>query len=282
MFDRFARSWTLVRQCLALIAEDRRLLVFPLLSGVAMMIILGTFAVPALAILPSFARHGAIRALPPAAWLGFVAFYWLQFSILIFFETALIAVAMKRFDGHPATIGDGLARAWSSLPAILGFALVAATIGALLRAIAERVGFLGRIATGLVGFAWTVATALVAPVLAAEDVGPLDAIGRSVTLIRTAWGEDVIGNVGIGLVFVVATIGVVGVVGVPAIALIAHLQIALGVLLLALAIVAIALIALTCSTLNGVYAASLYRYANGGRDGGIDRAALAQAFVAKH
>lgn len=281
MLDRFARSWTLVRQCLALIAGDRRLLVFPLLSGVAMLVVLGTFVVPVLAFMPGFSRHGAIHAMPPVAWLGLVAFYWLQFSILIFFETALIAVALKRFDGQAATLGDGLARAWSRLPAILGYALVAATVGAVLRVFAERLGFVGRIATSFVGFAWTVATALVAPVLAAEDAGPLDAISRSVALIRKAWGEDVVGNVGIGVVSVAATIGVVLVVGVPAIALIAHLQVALGLLLLACAIVAVALIALTRSTLNGVYAASLYRYANGGNDTGIDRAALAQAFVAK-
>ena len=254
---------------------------FPLLSGVAMLVVLGTFVVPVLAFMPGFSRHGAIHPMPPVAWLGLVGFYWLQFSILIFFETALIAVALKRFDGQAATLGDGLARAWSRLPAILGYALVAATVGAVLRVFAERLGFVGRIATSFVGFAWTVATALVAPVLAAENAGPLDAISRSVALIRKAWGEDVVGNVGIGVVSVAATIGGVLVVGVPAIALIAHLQVALGLLLLACAIVAVALIALTRSTLDGVYAASLYRYANGGNDTGIDRAALAQAFVAK-
>src|SRR5215472_13614982 len=156
LFDRFQRSWDLAVECMSLLMEDKSLLIFPLLSSLAMLVIIGSFAVP---LFPSFAlwsSHGA-HAMPALTYVALFAFYWLQYSIVIFFNTGLI-----------------------------------------LRVIAERVGIIGRIVVSLIGLAWSVATALVAPVLAAEDVGPIEAIERSVELIKKAWGEDIIGSAGIG------------------------------------------------------------------------------------
>ena len=56
----------------------------------------------------------------------------------------------------------------------------------------------------LIGVAWTLATFLVVPVLVTRDVGPIDAVKESAGLLRETWGENLIGNVGLGLVFAVA------------------------------------------------------------------------------
>lgn len=265
-----------------MLRDDRSLLVFPLLSGVAMTLILGSFAIPLYPELRMFAGDAGRHALSSGGYLILLAFYWVQYSVVIFFQTALVEVAMRRFDHQPATIGDGLARAWARLPIILGYALVAASVGTLLRAIAERVGFIGRIIVGLLGFAWTVATALVVPVLAAEDVGPLDAVSRSGQLIRKAWGEDLIGNVGIGMVFGVAIVVVALPLGLLAVLAFAQGHMLSGALLLALVAIAVGVIVLAQSTVHGIYAAALYRYAIGdGSVGGISPGALQSAFVAK-
>src|SRR5262249_57490882 len=89
LFDRFQRSWDLAGECMSLLMEDKSLLVFPLLSSVAMLLVIGSFAIP---LLPSFAlwsSHGA-QAMPPLTYVALFAFYWLQYSIVIFFNTALI------------------------------------------------------------------------------------------------------------------------------------------------------------------------------------------------
>jgi hypothetical protein len=209
-------------------------------------------------------------------------FYWLQFSVIIFFNTALVEVALQRFDGEEAGITDGLRRAFSRLPVILAYALVAATVGAALRIIVERVGFVGRIIVGMIGFAWSVATALVVPVLAAEDVGPVEAIRRSVELIKKAWGENIIGNAGIGVVFgllmfLVAIAGGFLVV----VAFSAHNATA-GVLLLIVLVLAISLLGLAYATLHGIYSAALYRYATGdSAAGGIAPRLIEGAFQAR-
>ena len=265
-----------------LLLEDKRLLVFPLMSSLAIVVLTASFAVPLARTFGSPAGHGAAHGLSTLSYLALFVFYWLQFSVIIFFNTALVEVAIKRFDGEDAGIGDGLRRAAALLPVILIYAAIAAFVGTLLRIVAERVGIIGRIVIGLIGFAWSVATALVVPVLAAENVGPLEAIGRSVELIKKAWGEDIIGNAGIGVVFglvmVVTTLGG----GFLAMAAFAAHRLALGALLLVLLILALCLLALANATLQGIYSAALYRYASGdSATGGIDRSLLEGAFRAR-
>jgi hypothetical protein len=43
MFDKIARSWNLAGQCWAVLKEDPELLVFPLFSTVAMILLLASF-----------------------------------------------------------------------------------------------------------------------------------------------------------------------------------------------------------------------------------------------
>lgn len=282
MFARFQRSWDLAAACMRLLLEDKSLLIFPLLSSIAVVLVIGSFAVPLLPLVGFLSSRGSEQTVSTLSYVALFVFYWLQFSVIVFFNTALVEVAMRRFDGESATIGDGLKRAWSRLPIILVYALIAATVGVVLRIIAERVGVIGKIIVGLIGFAWTVATALVVPVLAAENVGPLDAVRRSVELIKKAWGEDIIGNAGIGLVFGLVMFVVILSGGFLTIAAFVAHDITLGVVLLVALILTVCLLALAQTALHGIYAAALYRYANGNpATGAIDTGLLRDAFRPK-
>jgi len=280
MFDRFQRSWDLAAECWRLLMDDKILLVFPLMSSIAMVLIIGTFAVP---LLPAFGfAAGKPHALSSLGYLALFGFYWIEYAIVIFFNTALVEVAMRRFDEDEAGIADGLRRAAALLPVILVYALIAASVGTLLRVIAERVGIIARIVVALIGVGWTVATALVVPILAAENVGPLEAIGRSVELIKKSWGENIIGNAGIGIVFgaIIFLVGITG--GVLVLAAFGNREWALGIVLAVVLIIAVSLIALAQATLQGIYSAALYRFATGDpATGGIDRKLLENAFRAR-
>src|SRR5437773_3238791 len=105
---------------------------------------------------------------------------------------------MARLDGGNPTVGDGLAIASSKLTSIAGYTLIAATVGMVLRAIQERVGFLGKIVVGILGAGWSIATYLVVPVLVTRDIGPVEAVKESAMLLRRTWGENLIGQGGIG------------------------------------------------------------------------------------
>jgi hypothetical protein len=200
----------------------------------------------------------------------------------MFFNSALISVALKRLDGEDASVSDGLRMAWDNFPAILGYALIAATVGTLLRAIEERVGLIGRIVVALIGAGWTLATAMTLPVLVEENVGPIEAISRSLELLKRNWGENLIGNGGISLG--------IAVIAVPICILALLLMFAavssgaIGSIILGVALFAITLIliGLVSTTLHTIYTAALYRFATGSKENaGIDGDLLAGAYRTK-
>lgn len=84
---------------------------------------------------------------------------------------------------------------------ILGWALVAATVGLLLKMIQYRASVVGKFVIGLVGITWSVATYLIIPVIVMEKVGPLDALKESGRLVKKTWGEQVSGNIVFGFFF---------------------------------------------------------------------------------
>ena len=131
-----------------------------------------------------------------------------QLNPLHVLAAALISVALKRLDGESASIREGFEAALSNLPAIVGYAMIAATVGTILRAVEERVGLVGRIVVAIIGAGWTLATAMTLPVLVEENVGPVEAISRSLDLLKSNWGENLIGNGGISLGVAVVAIPV--------------------------------------------------------------------------
>jgi hypothetical protein len=262
--DRLRRSFDLARASFAVLRADKELVIFPLLSFLALLIVLAVFAVPLIALIggtPEADRAGNIGLYV----LGFV-FYVVAYSVAFFFNTALVGAALIRLDGGDPTLRDGLRIAVSRLPTIIAYALIAATVGQLLRWISERAGALGPLISGVLGFAWAVATYLVVPVLAAEGVGPVEAIRRSSSLLRQTWGEQLVGNLGLGLVFFLLALLVIvlGVVLIVLLAMVSTTLVFVGVVAL---IAGLALVGLLASAVGGIYTASLYRYATKG-DGG--------------
>jgi hypothetical protein len=172
--------------------------------------------------------------------------------------------------------------AWDNIAAILGYALIAATVGTLLRAIEERVGLIGRIVIAIIGAGWTLATAMTLPVLVEERVGPIEAISRSLDLLKRNWGENLIGNGGIsfGVAVVMVPVCILGLFGMfAAVSSGSAAAAVLGVMLFAAAMIALGLVS---TTLHTIYTAALYRYATGSRDNaGIDGDLLAGAYRQK-
>ena len=195
-------------------------------------------------------------------------FYVVIYSITIFANSALIGAALIRLDGGDPTLADGFRIASERAGKIVGYALIAATVGVLLRAISERSGLIGRIVIGIIGFAWNMATFLVVPVLVTEDVGPIDAVRRSGELLKKTWGEQIVGNFSIGGIFTLLVFGVILIVGIPLFALIGAAESGAMFVLAAIIMVVLILgISLVGSTLSGIYQAALYRYAIGGEVG---------------
>ena len=286
MFDKISRSWSLAGQCWVVLKEDPELLVFPLFSTAAMLVLLASFAWPVWTIYHGLDPVNAAYSTTHTARLMFYAllglFYVVNYTVMMFFNTALIAVALKRLDGEPAGISDGIQCALSNLSSILAYAVIAATIGALLRAIEERVGLVGRIVVAFIGAGWTLASSMTLPVLAAENVGPVEAISRSIELMRSSWGENIVGNGGIstGIAIIAVPLFIVGFFVMNAAFASRQLGLIVPAILMCAAVVFG--LGLVSATLHSIYTAALYRYATGNdHNAGIDRALLAEAFRSK-
>jgi hypothetical protein len=207
MFQRIATGWELMKQSFGVLRHEKQLVVFPVLSGIACALVVASFAVP-LWSMPwfreSFANHEAQQN--PMVWAVLFPFYVINCFVVVFFNAALVSCALKRLAGGDPTVGYGLREAMSRLPQIAAWALVAGTVGFLLKAIESRSSKLGQIVTSFIGAGWAIATYFVVPILVVEKVGPWDALKKSTGLIRRTWGEALIGNLGIGLVILVASL----------------------------------------------------------------------------
>jgi hypothetical protein len=230
------------------------------LSVAVLLLILGSLAVPVALLggLSPDAVNGEPGAVPA---LGMLVFYIVAYFVTLFFNTALVGAAMIRMDGGNPRLGDGLRIAWERAGRIFGYACIAATVGLLLRALEQRIGLIGRIVVKLIGVGWALATFLVVPVLVTRDVGPVDAVKESAELLRRTWGENLIGNLGLGFVFGAAYLGL-AIVSLGILVLAAQTGRPLFIsLILLIAIAAFLVLSALHATMQGVYSAALYRYA---------------------
>ncbi len=274
MFRRIANSWELIKASAGVLRADKELMVFPIVSAIGVLIVTATFALPML--LANFfdaVVAGESRVLGTVV--AFL-FYLVQYFVIFFANSALVGAAMIRLRGGDPTLGDGFRIAFSRVGAILGYALISATVGMILRWLSERAGAIGRIVSSLLGLAWNIATYLVVPVLVVEEVGPIDAIKHSVNLLKKTWGEQIVGNFSIGLVFGLLSLLAI-LVGVPLIVWAATSE---SVALIVLAVLAFVLVlvflALMSSTLSGIYTAAVYQYAMTGQTSSYFRQDLVQ------
>ncbi len=276
MFQRFSNSWALVKASAEVLRADKELMLFPAISAALSVLVLITFAVPS--VLAGLFDATALRAsgFPLAGYVVGFLFYVVQYFVIFFCNTALVGAALIRLRGGDPTVADGFRLAGSRLGPILGYALISATVGMILRQVSERSGWLGRSVVSMVGLAWNVATFLVVPVLAAENIGPVDAVKRSAEYLRKTWGDQIIGNVGMGSVFGLLSFGTImtGIVLFIAAAMTqsAALMIAVAVGL----VLALLAISLASATLGGIYAAAVYRYAAEGDAGAFFSASMVQ------
>jgi len=90
----------------------------------------------------------------------------------------------------------------------------------------------------------------------------VDASKRSGSLLKKTWGEQIIGNFGIGLIFGLLIFGAIVGLGIPvAIMIAASGSVIVAILGIALIVLVVVGLSLLSSALGGIYTAALYRYA---------------------
>ena len=265
----FSRSWDLISESFHVIRKDKKLIVFPILSGFSVLLVAALYFIP-LFQLGIVQQYAAQRHVDPAGYAWMFLWYCSNYFVIVFFSCALAACARIRFSGGEPTLGAGMSQAAAKLPSIMMWAVVASTVGLILRIIEDRSESAGKILSSLVGVAWAVTTYLMVPVLVFEQEGVFGSIKRSSQLLRKTWGEQVGANIGFGLPFLALSI--------PGILLfLAGRQQPLARIV---ALIYFLMLGALMSAVKGIFAVALYRYATQGQaPAGFSQVNLNGAFV---
>lgn len=269
--DIFSRSWSLFKSSWRVVRGEPSLLWFPIVSAIAVV----AASLLLLGVLGGFMIYSqdAQNALSAAAAseddssllsiLGIVVlfiYYLIVGSIATYFATAMTGAALRRLDGHDTSFFDGIRIANRHVGTIVGYSAIAATVGvaiSLLRR--QRNGIAGAFLAELGEMAWGIVTFLAVPVIANQETSAIGAIKESSRLLRTTWGEQLVGSGGIGAVFALMGVGVLVLTGALA-ALLSSIG-DLALVVIGLGMIALVVVVVLNSTLGGIYKAAVYRYA---------------------
>ena len=276
--ERISRGWALTKQSWGVLKSDRSLVIFPMLSAIFALIAVAVIWLPTASMSGVLAGE-AINEHDPVYYVAAAATAYVSTFIAVFFNVALAACAVRSLRGEDTTVGERIRAAMQRLGPILGWTLVAATIGLVLRLLQDRIPLAAKIAVWIAGAAWAVATFFVIPVLALERSGPWQSIKRSVAVVKARWGEGATGTVAISAVTVlVVVIVMVGGAACGIVLFAAGLQ-QLAIAVIAIAVAAVIVVSIVSSALTEIFRVAVYQYAvTGATPGAFDNALLQNAF----
>jgi hypothetical protein len=256
--SRFQTSWEIAKRSWAVLKSDKTLAWFPVLSAIGSLLVIGVIG--GLIAVAGIDSKSTGDSLQPIGWVLIVVAYLALAMVQTYFLAGLVAGADLRLRGNDSTVRAALDIANSRLHRLLPWAIVTATVTMILQAIEERFGIVGRIVAGLVGLAWNLVTFLVVPILVLEDLGVGDALKRSKDLFKKTWGENVIGQGGLGIVGFLAMLPGLLLIGIGAAIGTAGL-----ILFGAVGVIWILVSAVVVSALSGIYRTVLYHFAAHGQ-----------------
>jgi hypothetical protein len=252
---RVARGSRLSREAFGVISRDRGLLSLALAAIALDLLIAGTFLGVAADVAGGHHRRLVLLVAMGAA-------SYPATVVGTFLNVALLSTVAGRWSGEEVGVRDGLAVARARWRSILAWSLVAATVGTVM-SIAERAGhfsWLERLLAALLDIAWGAATFFVIPALAADGVGPGEALRRSFATVRRRWGEAATGTVVIG-----SATGLLLIPGVL-ICMAGYQQFAAhpatGVVLLAIGVLAAVPVMVYGNATSAVFTLAVYRHAH--------------------
>ena len=254
-FGNISNTIHLMKSCVKVLKKDKELVLFPILTALFVIILLGViFSMGGISLSDNQDEQGSII---PLAILIFGANF-----IIVFFNSALISAALERLRGGDPNISSGLSHAFKHIHHIFLWSIIVtimALIFAAIRSSGRNRGMMGQIMTEIFASflqaGWAMMTFFVVPIIVSENLGPISAIKRSSGLFRQTWGNQVAANFGFGIFQILALLAS-GALGWFFGLLSPTLGMVVGVLCASISVSII-------YTLEGIYKAALYEFAMG-------------------
>lgn len=204
-FTKAANGWDIAVNSYKVLQQNKKLLLFPLLSGISLLLIIISLVVAALGLNQwDIAKIDTSNIIVDYA---FVFLYYLfNYFVIVFFNTALTHCVTLYFKGEEVSVKAGIAFSVAHIGSVFSWAVFAATVGTILQVLQENLGIVGKIITGLVGIVFNVASFFIIPVMVYENLGPVDAFKRSASLIKEKWANAAGASFNFGFVQFIAVI----------------------------------------------------------------------------
>jgi hypothetical protein len=243
----------LLRSSFDLLQVNKKLLWMPVLSGVSSLLIMGVIAAPLL-----LSIHGPwnIRQYLVVAFAAGVGSF-----ATIFFNVALTYAAKEQIEGRIIGIGEATHFAFLRSSVIIRWAMFASVVGLVINAVERRVGIFSKVIGFLGALSWAVAVFFVIPILAFEELGPIDAVKRSSRLMKETFGTVTRSALRFGAIFLPASI-IALIVLFVGIAII-HTSLVLGVAVVIVGFGALMIVGAYQGAAGAFLRLILYRYATG-------------------
>jgi Family of unknown function (DUF6159) len=196
---------SILRASLKLFQQDPQMIWLPVMATVTAVLAFAAVAGP-LVLAFGHAGYALVLALACGSVIASAA--------TVIFNVALVFAATDRIEGRRPTIARSLDLAWGRKGVIFQWALLSAVVGTAIRALENRLGLVGRILGFAGGLAWVIATYLVIPVLAFENVGPIEAVKRSSSILKARFGTVARSGLRFGAIFLGLSIAALAVLAV--------------------------------------------------------------------
>lgn len=202
---RLRASFLLFKESWRFLKADKELLLVPIFATIFSSVLIGLLTLLLISFSSSYDNFFiSNEGVGYPEYIFMFAVYVVSAFSLALAQAIIVHIVYVRAHGGNATLGDGIVRAFSNWIPLFVWALITSTVGVALRFISDRSALIGRIVAGLLGAAWLILTFFVVPILVLQKKTPLTAVSASATLFKKTWGETLVSNVTLGLVFMLA------------------------------------------------------------------------------
>lgn len=200
---RFRASKLLFTETFRFFWADKEMFWVPAIALIAQFLIFG-IALIAICIPAGVFEEGAENvSLSVSEYGTLFVLYVVSAFVLAFSQAVITHIVYTRIHNGDATLWEGIQVASTHVSALFVWACITSTVGILLRFIAERSQLLMKILVAVIGVMWSVLTYFVVPAIVIDKKSAISAISHSGGVFRRTWGETLITNISLGLVFMV-------------------------------------------------------------------------------
>jgi len=276
---KISRTWSLMGMSWRILMEDKKVLLFPVMSLMSCLAVAATFIVP---LFMTGKWHPPTATTPTGQQIAYYAFlflyYYCNYFVIVFFNASLVSYIVMRMNGDQPTVGDAFSASLARLPLIAGWALIAATVGLALKIIEDRSDKIGAIVAAVMGSAWAMVTFLVIPVLVVEQKNPFSALKESTMLLKQTWGERIAMRFSFSAISFLLMIPAFGVL---VLGFMAHNPVVL-LACIGVFVLYVLLLSLVQSALEAIFQTAIYFYARHSLvPAGFDESVLQSAIAAR-